>query len=90
MSETQASIYTVINIPELLESILFGVDMQTLLLSQRVCTTFKATIENSPNLQRKLFLKADDLSATDIVRCNPLFHEKHKLVIASDGDTYLC
>lgn len=47
----------VVNTPELLESILVLLDTKTLLLSQRVSRTFKATIDCSQRLQRELFFK---------------------------------
>ncbi|KAK4900004.1 hypothetical protein LTR27_002767 [Elasticomyces elasticus] len=49
---------------ELLEAILLDLGSQdlkglkTLLLSQRVCKTFEATIKDSPGLQEKLFFRA--------------------------------
>lgn len=44
-------------IPELLENILLRIPMKTLLLSQRTCRSFKAIIDGSKPLQRKLFFR---------------------------------
>lgn len=49
---------------ELLEAILFNVDMRTLLLSQRVSKDFKGTISGSPALQEALFFKAETPATT--------------------------
>ena len=54
-----ASPASIFAIPELLEAILIEVDTKTLLLSQAVDKTFKATISSSAKLQRKLFLLAE-------------------------------
>ena len=66
----------VVNITELLESILLQVDTRTLLLSQRTCKSFHSTITGSPKLQRALFFQQDTaacLSNEDPSRNNPLF-----------------
>ncbi|KAK6442837.1 hypothetical protein LTR95_000943 [Oleoguttula sp. CCFEE 5521] len=47
----------VLQIPELLEMVLAHLDIRTLLLLQRVNTTWKATIDNSAELQEKLFYR---------------------------------
>ncbi|KAI7261125.1 hypothetical protein KC345_g9886 [Hortaea werneckii] len=44
------------HVPELLETILLNVDMQTLLLAQRTSHAFHATINTSPRLLRKLWI----------------------------------
>ncbi|KAK4954157.1 hypothetical protein LTR10_007585 [Elasticomyces elasticus] len=55
---------TVLGTVELLEAILLDLGAQdrkrlkTLLLSQRVCKTFQATIQDSPKLQEMLFFRA--------------------------------
>jgi len=46
----------VLAIPELLKDILSDLDVKTLLLSQRVCKAFRATITKSTRLQQALFL----------------------------------
>ncbi|KAK5746032.1 hypothetical protein LTR17_001162 [Elasticomyces elasticus] len=53
MAETPCS--RVFGTVELLENVLFQLDMRTLLLSQRVSRTFEATITGSTQLQQKLF-----------------------------------
>ncbi|OQN95885.1 hypothetical protein B0A48_18170 [Cryoendolithus antarcticus] len=50
----------VLDLPELLESVLIELDMKTLLLSQRVSKQWKASIDCSANLQDKLFFKLKD------------------------------
>ena len=47
----------VIHIPELLQSILILLPLRSLLLSQRVCRTFKLLIDSSPSLQRALYFR---------------------------------
>lgn len=51
---------TVLGITELLEEILVKVDTKTPLLSQRVCTTFRATITKSTRLQEAFSIKMTD------------------------------
>lgn len=67
--------------PELLEAILLEVDdMRTLLFSQRVDRTFKATIESSINLQRVLWFKPMPPGSPQTQakgHCNPLIR-KHR------------
>lgn len=47
----------VLNIPELLETILLFLDLQTLLLSQRVSRTFRDVATGSISIQKALFFK---------------------------------
>ncbi|OQO10480.1 hypothetical protein B0A48_03777 [Cryoendolithus antarcticus] len=47
----------VLELPELLETVLINLDVKTLLLSQRANKQWKAIIESSPDLQDKLFFK---------------------------------
>ena len=56
---------------ELLESILCGLDMRTLLFAQAVCKEWKSLIATSPSLQRALFLQADPVT-NDVPTLNPL------------------
>ncbi|KAK4977183.1 hypothetical protein LTR42_003231 [Elasticomyces elasticus] len=68
---------------ELLECVLLQVDIRTLLLSQRVSRTFKATINHSTKLQQALFLKP--LSDGDLYHCN----EEHCVTCASGRYTFI-
>ncbi|KAK5681768.1 hypothetical protein LTS10_006301 [Elasticomyces elasticus] len=55
----------VLDLPELLESILLGLPMRDLLLAQRVSKTFQQVIVSSPHIQRALFFapgKAADVN----------------------------
>ncbi|KAK8134173.1 hypothetical protein PG984_006185 [Apiospora sp. TS-2023a] len=63
-----------LEVPELLESILQHVDERSLLVSaQRVNKRWREAIENSPRLQKKLFLMPDDSdAAARDPRHNPL------------------
>lgn len=62
----------VFNIPELLEAILFELPALDLPISQAVNKQFKATVERSVKIQRKLFFKTP-LSATHgAATVNPL------------------
>lgn len=56
-SRNMAAATHVMNLPELLESILLRIDNQTLILSQRVNKQFQATITSSVSLQEKLFFR---------------------------------
>ncbi|TKA33708.1 hypothetical protein B0A50_00544 [Salinomyces thailandicus] len=47
-------------LPELCSLVLVNLDMKTLLLAQRTCKTFHATIMNSPPLLRKLWLLPEE------------------------------
>ncbi|EME84517.1 uncharacterized protein MYCFIDRAFT_195540 [Pseudocercospora fijiensis CIRAD86] len=60
----------VFGIYELLERILLGADMKTVLLSQRVDKTFQNVINRSTSLQQKLFLKP---CYSNVSSGNPLF-----------------
>lgn len=51
-------------IPELLENILYHLDMRTLLLAQRVGQEFAAQIQTSPKLQRALFFRPEEPGTT--------------------------
>ncbi|KAK5136571.1 hypothetical protein LTR08_002585 [Meristemomyces frigidus] len=62
MAEPDDPIATVVNTPELLENILCRLDERTLLLSHRVSQTFKATIDGSVKLQRKLFFQLEPVT----------------------------
>ncbi|KAK4610317.1 hypothetical protein CLAFUW4_13802 [Fulvia fulva] len=75
--------------PKLLEHILAQVgSMQTLLLSQRVDTTFQKCIKGSPLLRQKLWLEPDpDMKMWHLGRLNPLLsrsvsRKKHKHILA--------
>lgn len=61
-------------IPELLEAILLELPPQSVLLSQRVNTTFKACIDGSLNLQQHLFFRQAPLRTNGQVRLNPMIH----------------
>lgn len=63
----------VMDTAELREMILLQMDNKTLLLSQRVCKNFKATIESSNDIQRKLFFQVADKvpSLRDRMRMRP-------------------
>jgi hypothetical protein len=55
-----AQIADVLTTPELLEQILLGLDIRTLLVSaQRVCSKWHSMITESPSLQCALFFRAD-------------------------------
>ncbi|KAK5732317.1 hypothetical protein LTR17_010631 [Elasticomyces elasticus] len=45
-------------LPELIENIILHLPMKDLLLSQRVCKTWKAVIDSSPQIQEALFFTA--------------------------------
>lgn len=76
----------VMDAAELREMILLQLDNKTLLLSQRVSKNFKAFIDNTKSIQRKLFFQLDDevpclrermrMRADDIV--NPLLASSWK------------
>ncbi|KAK5683889.1 hypothetical protein LTS10_003752 [Elasticomyces elasticus] len=80
MADLREPIAKVLDTTELLECILIHLDNRTLLLSQRVNSTFQATITTSIHLQRKLFLRPESSNAsstsspkTPNKRFNPLF-----------------
>ncbi|KAK5710221.1 hypothetical protein LTR17_019056 [Elasticomyces elasticus] len=50
--------------PELVEIILLQLPMKDLLLSQRVCKTWKAVVESSPGIQNALFFTAGNQQTT--------------------------
>lgn len=49
--------FRVISEPDLYLNILLNVDPKTLLLSQRVCKTFRDTIITNVTIQEKLFMR---------------------------------
>jgi hypothetical protein len=55
---------TTLSTPELLELIPLNLDIQTLLLSQRICRTWQEIIQESLPLQKHLFLAPIDDSPT--------------------------
>jgi len=57
--QAQTPAQQVLHLPELLESILYNLSQKELLLSQRVCNSFRNTVQTSPRLQRALFLLSD-------------------------------
>ncbi|KAK3648587.1 hypothetical protein LTR56_007413 [Elasticomyces elasticus] len=60
-----AAAQQVLNLSELLETILLGLPTRDLLFSQKVCKTWKAMIEECSNIQKALFLlpgEASDIS----------------------------
>ena len=66
--------------PEMLENILLDVDMKSLLLAQRVDKTFKATIDGSVKLQKKLWFLPDtchieDPESDEDMTVNPLLDD---------------
>ncbi|PYI31033.1 hypothetical protein BP00DRAFT_415836 [Aspergillus indologenus CBS 114.80] len=63
-------------IPEILEIILLGLDMKTLLLSTRVCRTWNALIRSSPSIQKALFFRPADPVPGQATAKNPLVEEK--------------
>ncbi|RAH51111.1 uncharacterized protein BO95DRAFT_319387, partial [Aspergillus brunneoviolaceus CBS 621.78] len=63
-------------IPEILEKILLGLDMKTLLLSTRVCRAWNALIRSSPSIQKALFFRAADPVPGQAKAKNPLVEEK--------------
>ncbi|KAK3630467.1 hypothetical protein LTR56_009483 [Elasticomyces elasticus] len=67
MAATRNAGELVCGIFELPEDILLRIDMKTLLLSQRVNTTFRSTIEASSQLQQQLFLQS--VQPGTIYRC---------------------
>lgn len=54
-----APINKIIDVAELCEQVLSHLPLHDLLHAMQVCRTFKATIENSPRLQKNLFLVPD-------------------------------
>lgn len=83
MSEAaQAAATAVLVIPELLAQILACMDMQTLLLAQRVSRTWHAVITETPALQERLFFNAvladkpEDVTDLSIRSINPLLSNK--------------
>jgi len=84
-------VLAILNVVELLEKILFDVDIRTLLLSQRVNKMFKATIDGSHALQEALFFEAEAPADTatpfkrgDNLTFNPLFRSV-QIVFDSNG-----
>ncbi|KAL4902054.1 hypothetical protein BDW74DRAFT_66850 [Aspergillus multicolor] len=69
------------SIPEILEGILLHLDMETLLLAQRTCRTWRAVIQSSPALEKALYMApahsflADDAQKREMT-CNPLLARK--------------
>lgn len=75
--------HRVFHTAELLENILLQVnDVATLLLSQRTCKLFEATIAGSIRLQRALFFKRD-LGALE--KQNPLLKYWSDPIVTSEG-----
>ncbi|KXS93640.1 hypothetical protein AC578_9087 [Pseudocercospora eumusae] len=72
----------VARIPELLEKILLCLDdgnvqhLKSLFLSQLVSRDFHATIQDSPDLSRALFLKPTRKILRDIYTLNPFFRQR--------------
>ncbi|KAK3632342.1 hypothetical protein LTR56_005408 [Elasticomyces elasticus] len=54
----------VLDVPELFESILLELEPKQLFLSQRVCKQFRATIEGTPSIQRRLCLSLHEGDAS--------------------------
>ncbi|RAH70558.1 F-box protein, partial [Aspergillus aculeatinus CBS 121060] len=63
-------------ISELLETIFLNLDMQTLLLSRRVCRTWNEVIRTSRKLQQALFYIPDPTIPAEQGRHNPLLIDK--------------
>ncbi|RAH84600.1 hypothetical protein BO86DRAFT_396853 [Aspergillus japonicus CBS 114.51] len=66
-------------VPEILEAILLGLDMHTLLISARVCGTWNACIKSSRRIQQALFyvpIDADSTRTRRKSRKNPLVVDK--------------
>ncbi|RAH64210.1 F-box protein [Aspergillus aculeatinus CBS 121060] len=63
-------------IREILEMILLGLDMKTLLLSTRVCRAWNALIRSSPSIQKALFFRPADPVPGQAKAKNPLVEEK--------------
>ncbi|KAK3690644.1 hypothetical protein LTR37_019046 [Vermiconidia calcicola] len=59
-TQHQAAASAVMNLPELLEHILLGLDFETLLLAQRVSTEWRDLISRSRSCQKKLFFAPVD------------------------------
>lgn len=59
MESVETSIEQVFRLPEILEIILLHLPQRDLLLSQRVCRSFRRTIQGSIRLQRALFFAPD-------------------------------
>lgn len=62
----RSAIEAVLSTTELLESILHKLPMKDLLFAQAVSKHWKATIDNSPKLQRALFLRPIDLETLTV------------------------
>ncbi|GAB1728416.1 hypothetical protein NU195Hw_g1718t1 [Hortaea werneckii] len=70
------------SIPELLESTLLELPMQDLLLAQRVCSRFKATIDWSIKIRRALFFEPEPVAKEGVAgtpRVNPLLTDESQL-----------
>ncbi|KAK5711384.1 hypothetical protein LTR15_012454 [Elasticomyces elasticus] len=53
------TLQTVLDVPELFESILLELEPTQLFLCQRICKQFRATIEGTPSIKRRLYLALD-------------------------------
>jgi len=82
-----SAIAEVFDTVELLEMILKYLDIKTLLLSQRVNSTFGTVISDSKTLQEQLFFRTlrDDGSRPENFVLNPLFFRYRSFVIDSYG-----
>ncbi|OQN95883.1 hypothetical protein B0A48_18168 [Cryoendolithus antarcticus] len=70
----------VLALPELLRNVLRHLDVETLLLSQRVNTLFKSGIQRSKDLQEKLYFRLKSSTEFDAeVTLNPLLTEPHEV-----------
>jgi len=56
MKQSPTAAQLVLSIPEILEQILLSLFMKDVFVFQRINKTWRDTIQNSPSLQRKLFL----------------------------------
>ncbi|KAF2211375.1 hypothetical protein CERZMDRAFT_85541 [Cercospora zeae-maydis SCOH1-5] len=61
----------VFNTVELLEAILVNLDLKTVLMTQRVHRTWKCTIQSSPRLQEKLFLRPTSVNTSILLPVYP-------------------
>ncbi|OJJ95934.1 hypothetical protein ASPACDRAFT_63935 [Aspergillus aculeatus ATCC 16872] len=68
--------HRIFRIPAILEMILLGLDMKTLLLSTRVCRTWNALIRSSPSIQKALFFRPADPVPGQAQAKNPLVEKK--------------
>ncbi|RMY68484.1 hypothetical protein D0864_11336 [Hortaea werneckii] len=82
--------------PELLELMLLELPMQDLLLAERVCLRFKATIDGSIKIRRALFFEPEPVAKDGMEvasRVNPLLTEEsqlHRRRFLISGTTPLC